>query len=220
MEAVTIRREFIKFRQPNGDDDDDDESNSNEGDNAIGESPVEGGDDAMELDETSEEPLEAAESIEPQAVEVRHSVITFAKVPSLPSVPVTVLQQNFGATDFLPTLKQYLREVSHLQPGFRYLRPTDHDRFSIFKKIGIHLTSVTEPGSLWTDFVRATPSKGPGILQSFRKDSYFDTVLVRQVTGMLVSPSERTMVAYLSPSRASTSCTCSFVFQDPFFYHP
>ncbi|KAG8939149.1 hypothetical protein FRC04_006949, partial [Tulasnella sp. 424] len=118
MEAVTIRREFIKFQQPNSDDDDDDESNSNEGDNAIGESPAEGGDDAMELDETSEEPLEPGESMEPQAVEVRHSVITFAKVPSLPSVPVTVLQQNFGATDFLPTLKQYLREVSHLQPGF------------------------------------------------------------------------------------------------------
>lgn len=183
MEAVTIRREFIKFQQPDLEDSDDEDSNSNDGVNAIPEFQAEFGNDPIEIDDTSEEPSEDTEPMEPHVVEVQRSVITFPKVSPLPSVPVSVIQQNFGAVGFLSALKEYLRQVSHSQPGFKYLRPTDHDRFSVFKKIGIHLSSVTEPDTLWTDFVRATPSKGPGILQSLRKDSYFDTVLVRQVTG-------------------------------------
>ncbi|KIO24757.1 hypothetical protein M407DRAFT_51577, partial [Tulasnella calospora MUT 4182] len=165
MEAVTIRHELIRLHQPD-----------------LDENPQMEIDDPQDLSESSE-------PAEPQTVQVQRSVITFARISPLPSVPIATIEQNFGVKDFLPVLEEYLERTLHSQPDFEYLQPTYHDRFLVFKKIGIHLASVTEPGTLWMDVVRATAPKKPGILQSLKKDPCFDTVLVRQVTGKhLIGP--------------------------------
>ncbi|KAG9042433.1 hypothetical protein FS837_010887 [Tulasnella sp. UAMH 9824] len=177
MEAVTISHELISLRQPDldeGDSDEEEDCNSNYGDSA--EAHIHA-DPQMEIDHPQDS-SESTEAAEPQTVQVQRSVITFARVSLLPSVPITIIEQNFAIKDFLSVLEEYLERTLHSQ----YLQPTYHDRFLVFKKIGIHLASVTEPGTLWMDVVRATPPKRPGILQSLKKDPCFDTVLVRQVT--------------------------------------
>ncbi|KAG9021805.1 hypothetical protein FS837_006965, partial [Tulasnella sp. UAMH 9824] len=181
MEAVTIRHELIMLHKLDPDESDGNEEedcNSNYSDSVEAEIYA---DPQMEIDDP-QELSESSEPAEPQTVQVQRSVITFARISPLPSVPITIIQQNFAVKDFLSTLEEYLERTSHSQPGFEYLQPTYHDRFLVFKKIGIHLASVTEPGTLWMDVVRATPPKKSGILQSLKKDPCFDTVLVRQVT--------------------------------------
>ncbi|KAG8921123.1 hypothetical protein FRC01_000398, partial [Tulasnella sp. 417] len=120
MEAVNCRHDLINLLHPDLDDDeslDDSDSNNDDGDNTVMGSP-EGGDDAMDLVDSSEAPEQDDDPEEPHTVEMRHSVITFAKVSPLPSIPVNVLQHNFGATNFLQAVKQYLHNASQAQPNF------------------------------------------------------------------------------------------------------
>lgn len=192
-EAMAIRREYMEFMTPFPIEEDDNEEEADDFQSDFD------GNQGTDLDNEGNTPIESDEesgsaedpgsgfdadevhTASPLLAEERQSVLTVSKQPAFQSVGITMLGRNFGAQDFLERVTEF---VSHLPEASQFYRPTRHDKFPVFKKITIHLGNPLKPEEVLCDHVHARPSKAIHPLHLLPKYSAFDTVLVRQVSGM------------------------------------
>ncbi|KAG8957980.1 hypothetical protein FRC05_009478, partial [Tulasnella sp. 425] len=173
MEAVDIRQNYVIWLQPQLDND------------------LEFVDEDIPMEETNFETAEDVASGEPELDEpcseegigeqletvVQHSVLSYPKSASLPNVPLRIIVQACGASQFFKCVKDYIRGVrsqgTHLSPV------VEHDKFNVFKRATLHLGSPFDPDDEILDVIRATPKRGQGPLIKLGNNSFFDTVLIR-----------------------------------------
>jgi hypothetical protein len=103
-----------------------------------------------------------------------HSLYHVAKKPAFSSVPLRRLEQAYGASQFLPALKLFLRENL---PGHT-LEPNEYDHYNVYNTIHIKLCPkphVSDRKRHKT--IHATPehSNGPRKQPS---PAHFDTALI------------------------------------------
>lgn len=136
-------------------------------------------DDLSDVDEEREDPpeLRAAQT---SGSHLSSPVFTVAKRSPFPSLPPRIIQEVFGAADFLPALHQFLKSELHSK---QYRTPTKWDNFLVFKNASRLVTPSAQQAPPFKDRVRAVPAKGdhlPAAVNALaRQAAYFDTILAK-----------------------------------------
>lgn len=141
-----------------------------EGSTFAGESDTEPGEDSQLTMEDS--PITHSglkQSSEPARVYQWKELTTLKlnKVPAYPRTSVEILQEQYGASNFLATLSNFLIEHA---PGISI--PSEHHRFDVYRRIRLAyapLSGFNEPPE--TDIIRATPA-------AENTPAHFDTAIV------------------------------------------
>ncbi|TBU36108.1 hypothetical protein BD309DRAFT_57205, partial [Dichomitus squalens] len=106
-----------------------------------------------------------------------------AKNPGMRGVTVRQLVQDFGCTDFVRALEEYLRDASRrrfqqLPVAAQFIHSST--RFALYKRISVFLPPMRQVSRLpIKDVIRAMPAQSSRPLQR-AIPAHFDTVLVRE----------------------------------------
>ena len=102
---------------------------------------------------------------------------SIAKTPPDPATTAVSIISNYGAVDFLPSLRSFLSSQSLLPPDFDSIKVP----FPTFKQFTIHIPPIRHASSHQTnDVIRATIARKPPNNRQKEKPPLSDTVLARK----------------------------------------
>ena len=133
--------------------------------------------DAEEEEEEEEEDGDTLMAQQPSAM----PLYVLAKTPGFPGTSVDKLVHQFGCTDFIRALINFLRLKSSSRilpvPAQRLSR---HTRFAVYKRMHVYLPPLRQVSPVpIKDVIRAVPSQpGRGLIRA--TPAHFDTVLVQE----------------------------------------
>lgn len=123
-----------------------------------------------ELDEAADEQLDG------DAMEL--AGYSIAKRPGLPHMPVATIEAQYGATDFLYYVEQFLRTSSSSSPSIHV--PGHETSFDVYKCFTVHIPPAPQVSKLVTkDLIRARCSEAAHDGKE-SVTAQFDTVLARE----------------------------------------
>jgi hypothetical protein len=169
QEAIDLRTAYLRwcaemlpYDEPDGDDDSEDEDEA--------ESAEVNADRDMEVERVN------IDSTADQVTVTKSSELSYriAKTPTFPSVPLHRLEQEYGASQFLPALKFFLQE----NLPTRTLEPNEYDRYSVYNVVYVTLPPrlhISDHKRQKTIHATAGYSNGPRKPPS---PAQFDTVLL------------------------------------------